>query len=169
MVDTDPDAALGEHAGAMTHDVSSTRTVPVPAAEVWKAWEESEYLKQWWGPQGFTCPTADVDFREGGRTLVSMTAPGFGEIYNTWTYTRIVPHERIEYVLRFTDKAGAPHDPPMPDIPNEVPHVVTFETLPDGGTAVTVAEFGYATAEAATISRGGLEQCLDKLVAAFSR
>jgi uncharacterized protein YndB with AHSA1/START domain len=150
----------------MTHDLSSVRTLPVPPAEVWKAWEESAYVKKWWGPEGFTCPIAEVDFREGGRTLVCMTAPGMGELYNTWTYTRIAPHERIEYVLRFSDSAGEPQDPPMPGVPSEVPHVVTFEAV-DSGTRLTVAEFGYATAEAAAISRSGLEQCLDKLVAIY--
>jgi uncharacterized protein YndB with AHSA1/START domain len=150
----------------MTHDLSSTRILPVPPAETWKAWEESEYVKQWWGPHGFTCPIADVEFREGGRTLVCMRAPDFDDMFNTWTYGRIVPHERIEYVLRFTDAAGTPHDPPMPGVPSEVSHVVTFAPF-DGGTTLTVSEFGYETAEAAEVSQGGLEQCLDKLVAIF--
>lgn len=153
----------------MTHDLTSTRTLPVPPAEAWLAWERPDYVKQWWGPDGFTCPVADVDVREGGRTLVCMNAPGFGDLYNTWTYSRIVPHERIEYVLRFTDESGAPHEPPMPGVPSEVPHVVTFEPLPDGGTVLTVTELGYATAEAARLSQQGLEQCLDKLVAIFRR
>ena len=33
---------------------------------VWKAWTERERLMQWFGPKGFTMPTANLDFRPGG-------------------------------------------------------------------------------------------------------
>ena len=64
---------------------------------------------QWWGPEGFTCPVAKMDFREGGTSLVCMRAPkefGGQDMYNTWSYRKIVPLERIEYILNFTDKDG---------------------------------------------------------------
>jgi uncharacterized protein YndB with AHSA1/START domain len=159
---------FGRQVGDTTYDLSSTRTLPVPPAQAWKAWAEAACVKLWWGPNGFRCRVADVEFREGGRTLVCMSAPGFGDIFNTWTYNRIVPHERIEYVLRFTDASGTPHDPPMPGVPSEVPHVVTFARS-DGGTTLTVSEFGYGTAETAEISKAGLEQCLDKLVTIYTQ
>jgi len=66
-------------------------------------------IKKWWGPKGFTVPVVKMDFREGGVSLVSMQAPqdmGGFIIYNTWTYTRILPKERLEFILKFTDKAG---------------------------------------------------------------
>jgi uncharacterized protein YndB with AHSA1/START domain len=63
-----------------TFDVVVSRTFPVPPEQVWRAWSESELVKQWWGPTGWTCPVADVDLRVGGRTLVAMRAPAeFGE------------------------------------------------------------------------------------------
>ena len=78
-----------------TFDVVVSRTFPVPPDQVWRAWDESDLVKQWWGPTGFSCPVADVDLRVGGRTLVAMRAPaefGGGDMYSTWTYTEVVPH-----------------------------------------------------------------------------
>lgn len=50
----------------------------------------------------------------------------------------------------------------------DAPHVVTFTALDDRRTEVTVRESGYPSAELATLSRGGMEQCLDKMAAIFT-
>jgi uncharacterized protein YndB with AHSA1/START domain len=39
-----------------------TRIFNAPGKLVWKAWTEPEYVKHWWGPKGFTCPVAKIDF-----------------------------------------------------------------------------------------------------------
>ena len=56
-------------------DVIVTRVFDAPVEQVWNAWVEPEMVKQWWGPTGFTCPLAEMDFREGGTSLVCMRAP----------------------------------------------------------------------------------------------
>ena len=90
---------------------SVDRVYDAPVDAVWNAWTDPERVKEWWGPDGFTSPLCRMDFREGGATLVSMSAPGFGEIYNTWTYTNIVPQSRTEFVMRFSDSEGNNMDP----------------------------------------------------------
>jgi len=152
-----------------------TRVFDAPVELVWKAWVEPEMVMQWWGPTGFTCPLAEMDFREGGRSLVCMRAPkefGGQDMYNTWTYTKIEPMERIEYILRFTDKDGKAFDPAemgMPSgIPKEVRNVNTFKAKGDNKTEMTVTEYGYTTDEAVNLSKQGLEQCLDKMAASFA-
>ncbi len=103
-----------------TFNVVVTRSFDAPVHEVWRAWSEPSYVKQWWGPAGFTCPLADMDFREGGTSLVCMRAPqeyGGMELYNTWTYSRIEPDHLIEFVMRFTDKDRANLDPAQAGIP----------------------------------------------------
>mgnify|MGYP000175569764 CR=1 FL=1 len=54
---------------ADSYDVTSAREFAVPATEVWRAWSDPEYVRQWWGPDGFTSPSADLDFRVGGQDL----------------------------------------------------------------------------------------------------
>src|SRR6476659_1903018 len=69
-----------------TFDVVVSRILPVPPEQAWHAWSEADLVKRWWGPTGFSCPSADVDLRVGGRTLVAMRAPaelGGGDMYGT--------------------------------------------------------------------------------------
>ena len=153
-----------------TKNLSVTRTFDAPVEKVWKQWSESENVMRWWGPTGFTSPFAKMDFREGGVSLVCMRAPkefGGFDMYNTWSYKKIVPHERIEFVLNFSDKDGNKLDPAKmglpPGIPLDVPHVITFKSLGDNKTEMTVNEYGYTTDTAVQTSKAGLEQCLDKM------
>ena len=73
------------------HNVVVTRVLDAPVEPVWRAWSESEQVMRWWGPTGFTCPVARMDVREGGTSLVCMRSPDGHDIYNTWTYERVVP------------------------------------------------------------------------------
>lgn len=153
-----------------------TRLFDAPIEEVWKAWSEPTYVRLWWGPTGFTCPLAEMDFREGGTSLVCMRAPqefGGQDLYNTWTYTKIVPHERIEYTFNFSDKDGKKRTPAQEGVPAGVPedghHIVTFKDIGDGKTEMTVTEHGYTSDQAHDLSKLGLEQCLDKMAAIFAK
>ncbi len=153
-----------------TKNLTVTRTFDAPVESVWKQWSDSDKVRKWWGPKSFTSPLAKMDFREGGVSLVCMRAPkefGGFDMYNTWTYKKIVPHERIELVLNFSDKDGNKLDPAkigLPaGIPQDVPHVITFKALGDNKTELTVTEYGYTTDQAVEISKAGLEQCLDKM------
>ena len=92
-------------------------------------------------------------------------------MYNTWTYTQIIPLERIEFINRFVDKDGTPLDPGQmptpPGVPPEVPHVITFKSIGGSQTEMTVTEYGYTSDQAHDLSKGGLEQCLDKMADSF--
>ena len=85
------------------------RELDAPPEEAWRAWSNPEQVRRWWGPTGFTCPRADVDFRVGGTTLVTMQAPaeyGGFQIHNRWTYTTITEPSRIEFISTFADGDG---------------------------------------------------------------
>jgi uncharacterized protein YndB with AHSA1/START domain len=148
-------------------DFVVTRVIDAPVGKVWQAWSDPVYVKQWWGPTGFTAPVAQMDFREGGTSLVCMRSPDGHDIFNTWTYRAIVPMERIEFVSKFADENGDALDPAAigmpPDVPREVPHVVALTSLHDSKTEVTVTEFGYEPGPVLEMSRTGQEQCLNKM------
>ena len=152
-----------------TSEVVGRRVLGAPPEEVWKAWSVPDHVAQWWGPAGFTCPSAEMDFREGGSSLVCMRAPaeyGGMEMYNTWTYRRIEPHSRIEFDLAFTD-ADRARVPSPPGVPEDVRHVVTLTRLGSDRTELTVTEYGYTLDEARDLSAAGLEECLDKMESMF--
>jgi uncharacterized protein YndB with AHSA1/START domain/predicted enzyme related to lactoylglutathione lyase len=158
--------------GPGTHDVTVTRVLDAPVEQAWTAWTEPERVMRWWGPTGFTSPRAELDVREGGTSLVCMRAPadyGGQCLYNTWTYRAVVPPERLEFELGFTDadRVPLPAGSIPPGVPRAVRHEITLRPVGDGRTELTVREFGYRTAEARDVSRFALEQCLDKMVAMF--
>lgn len=152
-------------------DLVVTRVFDAPVELVWKAWTDPEHVMQWWGPTGFTSPLARMDFREGGTSLVCMRSPEGQDLYNTWTYQKIVPMQRIEFIQRFADEDGNKIDPATmglpPGIPRDVRHVVTFKAVGDK-TEMSVTEYGYTSDQIVEISRAGLEQCLDKMAAIFA-
>lgn len=163
-----------------TRDLVVTRVFNAPVASVWKTWSDPELVMKWWGPTGFTSPTCKMDFREGGTSLVCMRAPkefGGQDMYNTWAYKKIVPMELIEFVLDWADKDGNRIDPASiglpPDMPRDVRHVITFKDLSNGlptaKTEMTITEFGYTSDQQFDMSKAGLEQCIDKMGAIFSK
>jgi uncharacterized protein YndB with AHSA1/START domain len=88
-------------------------------------------------------------------------------VWKAWTYRKVVPLQRLEFVQRFADQAGNQLDPAdlgLPaGIPREVPHVVTFTAAGDTSTELTVTERGYPSQQLVDLSRAGMEQVLDKL------
>src|SRR6476660_3619044 len=154
-----------------TKDLVVTRVFNAPAERVWKVWSDPEYVMRWWGPNGFTSPVAKIDFRVGGSSLVCMRSPDGHDMYNTWTYRKIVPVEMIEFVLDWADKDGNRIDPAKmglpPDMPRDVRHVVTFKALDKDKTEMTVTEFGYKSEQHLELSKAGLNECLDKMAAIF--
>ncbi|HEY0738638.1 MAG TPA: SRPBCC domain-containing protein [Herpetosiphonaceae bacterium] len=153
-------------------DLVVTRVFAAPIEDVWKAWSDPEYVMQWWGPTGFTSPSAEMDFREGGTSLVCMRAPqeyGGQDQYSTWTYQRIVPMERIDYIHNLADKQGNRVDPVQigmpPDFPQDQLHSVTFKSVGQRETELTITEYSWPVGPMMEMSKLGLEQCLDKMAA----
>ena len=160
----------------MAQDVVVTREIDAPPEAVWRAWREPDRIRQWWGPTGFTCPRADVDFRVGGTTVVAMQAPpeyGGGLWHNRWTYTALEEPNRIEFVSEFADADGQPIARAAagipPGVPEQVPHVVDLEPLDGGRTRMTITETGYTSEDARRQSEAGQEQVVDKMQALFAR
>ena len=156
------------------HDVVVVRVFRAPVKEAWKAWSDPELVMRWWGPTGFSCPAATMDFREGGTSLVCMRAPkefGGRDMFNTWIYEKIVPMKRFVYILRFADKDGKTVDPAEqglpPEMPKEVRNEVAFKELGEDKSEVTVTEYGWTVGRMMEMSKLGLEQCLDKMEALF--
>jgi len=152
----------------MEKKLTVSRIFNASVEEVWTIWTEPEYVKQWWGPDEFTCPFAKIDFKEGGTSLVCMQAPkefGGQVHYNIWNYTKIEHLKRIEFIMNLADKDGnkkKPIEVGMPkNFPEDIRTVVTFKAINPNETEMTVtenADFGQMT----HFAKLGLEQSLDK-------
>src|SRR5438477_7286174 len=52
------------------------REFDAPRHLVWDAMTKPEYVKQWWGPRGYTLPSCEIDLRVGGEWRYVSRAPG---------------------------------------------------------------------------------------------
>ena len=159
-------------------DLVVTRVFDAPIELVWKAWTDPEHVMKWWGPDYFTSPSAQIDFREGGTALVCMRAPkefGGQDMYSTWAYKKIVPMERIEFIQNLADQDGKLGDPIQiglpPDFPRDTRTVITFKDLGNRRTEMTVTEYDMPAAdtEMGKNAELGLNQSLDKMAASFAK
>jgi len=120
----------------------------------------------WWGPEGYDAPAAKMDVREGGTSLVAMRGPDGVDIWMTWVYSKVAPHERLEYVQNLSGPTGELLDPAVHNLPPEFPRdVVTVLTLTpkDGKTELRIVENTTTSEFMLQMSEMGLEQTLDKL------
>jgi uncharacterized protein YndB with AHSA1/START domain len=153
----------------MEKTVKVTRVFQAPVDAVWRVWTESELVMRWWGPDRFTAPLAKMDFREGGTSLVCMRAPkefGGQDTYSIWQYTKIVPLQHIEFIQNLADSKGnkmKPTDLGMPpDFPEDIRTVVTFKSLAENQTEMTVIEYADM-GQMSHFAQLGLEQSVAKM------
>ena len=157
----------------MAKQIEVTRVFTAPLEMVWKLWTDAELVKRWWGPKYFTSPVAEIDFRVGGKSIVSMQAPkemGGQQYYSVWEYINIIPLQTIEFIQSLCDDAGNKINPTQvgmpPDFPRDIRTVVIFKELKKDKTEMTITEY----AEFGSISNFaqiGLEQSMDKMVVIF--
>jgi uncharacterized protein YndB with AHSA1/START domain len=103
-----------------------SREIKAPVAQVWGAWFNPESLPAWWGPDGFSCRTIRIDLRQGGEWVFDMIAPDGTVFPNHHRYVRVVPEQRIDYLLLWGENG-----------PKHADASATFEPV-DGGTRVTL-------------------------------
>jgi len=157
----------------MKQEIIVTRIFDAPVESVWKCWTEPELVMRWWGPDKFISPGANINFQENKFSVVCMRAPielGGQEMYNVWSYKKIVPNKKIKYIQNLSDDKGNIVDPVKssmpPDFPKDTETLVTFKNIGKNRTEITFreyADFGQMFESA----KNGLEQCLNKMAAIF--
>jgi uncharacterized protein YndB with AHSA1/START domain len=85
-----------------------TRTFDAPRDLVWQMWASCEHLKHWWGPEGWSLPVCEIDFRPGGTWFYCMSGPDDMQSCGKGLYQAIKAPERLVYQDLFTDGEGNP-------------------------------------------------------------
>jgi uncharacterized protein YndB with AHSA1/START domain len=107
---TDPNAS-GEHKASTEESplVEVEMTVSAPAHRLFEAWSRPELIQQWWGPEGFGCPEAKLDFSVGGKYHLCMKSDdGEIEIWSIGHYLVIEPGKKIVCSDRPGNERGEP-------------------------------------------------------------
>lgn len=131
------------------------RIIAAPRELVFEAFSDPKHLDAWWGPDGFTNETHEMEFSIGGLWRYTMHGPD-GKAWPNWIrYTEISPPSRLAY-----DHGGEI------DEPAHFSGVITFEDLAGKTRVSLVLVFATTQARDATIEFGAVEggqQTLAKL------
>ncbi len=141
----------------MTQDLqlTLTRLIPAPPDKVWRAFTDPILLPRWFGPDGFSCKTKEINLTEGGQWRFDMIAHDGTIFVNRHRYTRQTPTSQIEFLMDADDDTSAPMH-------------VEVTMAPEGtGTRLTqTITFPNADAKTAALSFGAValgQQTLGKL------
>ena len=130
------------------------RVFDAPLEVVFDAWSKPEHLTQWFGPDRFTVPQVNVDFRIGGSYRLCMRSPE-GEDHWVWgEYRDIKPSENLVFSWNREDSEG--------NIWNSTVVYLTFAD--EGGkTRFLLRQTLFPTVEDRNDHSIGWGQCLDRL------
>lgn len=131
-----------------------TRTFEAPPRLVFLAWSKPEHLVRWFGPNDFTLPTCEQDFRVGGAYRFCMHAPDGSEHWVEGEYLEISEYDKL--VFTWTRSDGLPE----PWVDNVV--TLTFEDL-GGRTKFTMHHAFFNTTSHRDEHHGGWVECYDRL------
>jgi uncharacterized protein YndB with AHSA1/START domain len=141
-------------AHAADRELIMTRIFDAPQDLVFEVWTEPKHLVNWWGPNDFTLPFCEVDFRTGGSYRLCMHSPE-GEDHWVWgSYREIVEPERIVFTWDREDLDGNPRSKSVVTVTFEAVEEKTRFTLRQG-----IFEFAGDCAE----HQGGWTECLNRL------
>lgn len=150
-------------------EITLVREFDAPVEAVWRAWTEPEQVMRWWGPVGFTSPTAEIDLRVGGKYLFCMRSPEGQDFYSTGTFLKIEPFKELVYTDSFADAEGNVVDPAvygMEGFPQPSQVTVRLEDL-GGRTRMTLTHSGLPAGEHGEMAAAGWQTSLDKMAASL--
>src|SRR5215212_400324 len=124
------------------------RTMPAPRADVFAAFADSVQLAQWWGPEGFTIPSADFDPAPGKPYRIEMQPPEGESFFLRGEFREVAPPSRLTFTFAW--------EPPDPD---------DVETLVElsFGDELGLRQGEFKTDERLELHRAGWSDSLDKL------
>jgi uncharacterized protein YndB with AHSA1/START domain len=138
------------------------RIFEAPVELIWQMWTQPEHFKNWYGPQGFAVPVAEMDVRVGGKHLFCMESPdGSMKMWSTGEYSEVVPNERLVYTDSPADEQGNVVSPSAMGMPEGYPAttevIVVLEDL-GGRTKMVMTHVGVPAG-----AKGGWEQAFAKM------
>ena len=129
------------------------RTFAAPREKVFKAWTDPRALIEWWGPEGYATPSAEVDLRPGGKYRLGMKKLPDGDVFFlSGIFQEVRPPEKLVYTWRWENQAEFPDTR------------VTVEFLERAGSTEIVLVHELLPNEKARDEHGkGWNGCLDRL------
>ena len=130
------------------------RDLPAPRSLVFRMHAEPDRWRRWWGPDGFSVPSIEVDLRVGGGFRIEMQPPDGDPFFLTGEFRVVDPPGRLAYTFSWEN----------PD-PDDVQTLVelSLEDLGEERTRLVVAQGPFATEARRALHTQGWTETLDRL------
>jgi uncharacterized protein YndB with AHSA1/START domain len=131
--------------------ITLTRLIAAPAEVIWRCWTDPAILPRWFGPEGYSCTTKEIDLREGGLWRFDMIGPDGTVWVNRHRYTLWLENERLEFLMDDGDDAAEPMRVVVTLLPEaggtRITQVMTFPTaaMREGAIAYGADRLGQTT------------------------
>ena len=83
------------------------RKIEATPEELFSAWTDRKQLVQWWGPQGVTCTSAEVDARVGGRYRIGNRLPSGEVLWIAGVFERVSPPNELIFTWQIEGRPAA--------------------------------------------------------------
>lgn len=121
----------------LDQEIVITRVVDAKREDVFRVWTDPAEIVQWFGPDGMSIETHEIDIRVGGVWRFNMVAPD-GTMYdNRMEFLRIDSPNLLE----------VNHGPDADDDPGKFRMLVTFDEQSNGKTVVTLRQLHPSRAQ----------------------
>ena len=151
--------------------VAIERTFDAPIETVWKMWAEAEHFASWYGPQGASIPTANMDVQVGGKRLICMemqTPNGEMKMWFAGEFIEVTPMTKLVYTDMMSNENGDPTPPEAMGMPagTDMTTQVVVE-LEDFGSSTKML-MTHVGVPADSPGGQGWNMAIDKLAAALA-
>jgi uncharacterized protein YndB with AHSA1/START domain len=129
------------------------RVLPAAPPVVFGAFTVPAELARWWGPEGFTVPSVELDSRVGARYRIEMQPPEGDPFWLAGELREVDPPARLAYTFAW-------EDPDPDDVENLV--ALSFREL-GGSTEVALTQAPFKTEPRRELHRNGWTESFVKL------
>jgi uncharacterized protein YndB with AHSA1/START domain len=79
------------------------RALPVAPVRIFTAFSDPDELAEWFGPEGFSVGSLDVDLRVGGTYRIEMQPPEGDSFYLGGEFREVDPPARLAFTFEYED------------------------------------------------------------------
>ncbi|MDB5800086.1 MAG: hypothetical protein JWL63_1025 [Rhodocyclales bacterium] len=138
-----------------SRELRITRIFDAPREMVFEVWTMPEHQVHWMGPQDFTVPSCEIDFREGGSYRTCIVEPTGVEYWMRGVYREIVVPEKLVFSFAWEEEGE-----------RGMENIVTLQFFDEGGkTRFEFLQTPFQSAAERDGHDGGWTQCFDRLAA----
>jgi len=99
--------------GVQDHSFTLSHKFDAPVEKVFEAWTNTDQLKQWFAPHGYSLLFSKSDIKPGGETHFCMTSKIGIEIWRKLFYKDVIAPAKLSYTLVYSNEKGGIEPHPM--------------------------------------------------------